>query len=93
MPNGDEIHEFRVDVDRRLVRLEAELESMVEKLDTVISTIGQQSVIIRTFEDERMRSVGATGMVKYLVGLMGAGLMSIAYNLHDIMMFFFPPKH
>jgi hypothetical protein len=86
---SDEVYQLRAEIEI----MRNELHSLDEKVDTIISTIGQQSSIIRTFEDERMREVGAKGMVKYLVGLLGAGLMSIAYNLHDIIWFFWPPKH
>lgn len=93
MPNTDELHAFRVDVDRRLTRLEVEFESISEKIDTVISTIGQQSSIIRGFEDERQREIGSRGMIKFLWGILLTGMTSIAYNLHDIVGFLFPPKH
>jgi hypothetical protein len=92
MPNSDEIQEFRIDVDRRLVSLEHDFKALMSRVDIAINTIHHQSIIIRTFEDERQRELGARGIVKYLIGLIGAGLMSIAYNLHDIINFFWPPK-
>jgi len=88
MPSTDEIYQLHAEVE--VIR--AELRNLESKIDLVIGTIGQQSTIIRTFEDERMRELGARGIVKYLIGILGAGLMSLAYNLHDIINFFWPTK-
>lgn len=73
--------------------IKADVKALSTKIDTIVDVVGQQALIIRTFEDERQREVGATGMVKYLVGLIGAGLMSLAYNMHDIITFFWPKVH
>lgn len=74
--------------------LKSDIKSLSDKVDLIVGVVGQQAAIIRTFEDERQREIGSRGIVKYLIGVLGAGLMSIAYNLHDIITFFVvAPKH
>lgn len=73
-------------------RVKNQIESLIEKVETVVDVIGQQSAIIRGFEDERQRRIGSRTTIKLLWGIIAAGLTSIAYNLHDIMQWLFPPK-
>lgn len=73
-------------------RIKEQMKSIDEKMNTVVSVVGQQATIIRTFEDERQQKIGSSGTIKFLWGILAAGVTSIAYNLHDIIVFFFPPK-
>lgn len=76
-----------------VARIKEQIDSLNERVDVVVDIAGQQAAIIRSFEDERQRRIGSQTMIKLLWGLISAGVASIAYNLHDIVSFFFPPKH
>lgn len=70
-----------------------DIKSLSDKVDTIVGVVGQQATIIRGFEDERQRDIGSRGTIKFLWGILAAGITSIAYNLHDIIWFIWPPKH
>lgn len=74
-------------------RIKEQIDSLIEKVDTVVSVVGQQATIIRTFEDERQRKIGSSSTIKFLWGVLVTGMAGIAYSLHDILLFFWPPKH
>lgn len=73
-------------------RLKEQIESLIAKVDTVVSVVGQQAAIIRTFEDERQRKIGSTNTIRLLWGVLSAGMAGVAYSLHDILSWLFPPK-
>lgn len=75
-----------------IVRLEAELKALREDFDQMTSVVAQQAQIIRNFEDERQRQLGARGAIKFIWAFLTTGVAGVAYSLHDILMFFWPPK-
>lgn len=80
------------DVYYQVSELKSELQSLTEKMDTVIGVLGQQAGIIRGFEDERQREIGAKSMIKFIWAMLTAGVAAMAYVLHDLVIYFFPPK-
>lgn len=88
MPNTEEVYELRGELHVAV----RDLEELTKKVDTILDVLGQQATIIRSFEDEKQRDIGSKGTIKFLWGIIATGVASIAYNLHDIILFLFPPK-
>jgi len=75
-----------------VARIEAEMKALREDFDQMADIVAQQAKIIRDFEFERQRRLGAKGMVKFVWGMLTTGIAGVAYMMHDILAFLFPPK-
>ena len=75
-----------------VARIQAEIVALREDFNQLTNIVTQQAQIIRDFEDERQRRLGSQGTIRFLWGLLTAGIAGIAYSLHDILVFFIPPK-
>ncbi len=76
-----------------VARIGAEVRALREDFDQLTTIVAQQAQIIRDFEFERQRNIGARGMVKFVWGLLTTGIAGVAYMLHDIVGYFYPMKH
>jgi len=75
-----------------VARIEAEVVALREDFDQLTEIVKQQATIIRNFEDERQRRLGAAGTVKFIWGMVVTGVAGVAYVLHDVVVYFFPPR-
>lgn len=73
--------------------MQAEMKALREDFDQLTEIVRQQAAIIRNFEDERQRRLGAKGTVRFIWGMIVTGVAGVAYVLHDIVIYFWPPRH
>lgn len=83
----NELHQLRLSVGLALGEIKNDLEGLNEKYDALVNVVSQQSKIIRDFEDQRQRQIGAQNTVRFIWGLLTAGVAGIAYVLHDVIQF------
>ena len=92
MPNTDEIHQLKLSFELAISNLRNDLHNLNESLAKLAILVASQASTIRTFEDERQRKIGSQSAIKFVWGIFVLGIGAIAYSLHDMVQFLWPPK-
>ena len=87
-----EIQELKYALNLATTELKNDIRDLSEKLEDLARIVSIHAQTVRGFEDERLRQMGAAGMVKIVWGVIVTGVAAAAYVLHDVLQFFFPPR-
>ena len=89
----DRAKEDRKEIYQAVGELRSEMKELSHQLGSLSGIVAQIAPIVRSFEDERQREIGSKGTVKYIWGALTAGVVAVAYVMHDVLTLVWPPRH